>query len=51
MVLLRVFLTHEFSIFWIFEAVNGVLTEYGNNTGNRETERLYITPIYKDGVS
>ena len=28
MVLLRVFLTHEFSIFWIFEAVNGVLTEY-----------------------
>ena len=28
MVLIRVFLTHEFSIFWIFEPVNGVLTEY-----------------------
>ena len=28
MVLIRVFLTHEFSRFWIFEAVNGVLMEY-----------------------
>ena len=28
MVLIRVFLTHEFSIFWFFEPLNGVLTEY-----------------------
>ena len=25
---IRVFVTHEFSIFWFFEALNGVLTEY-----------------------
>jgi hypothetical protein len=42
MVLIGVLVTHVVSGFSIFEAVNGVLTEYANNTGNRETERLYI---------
>jgi hypothetical protein len=28
MVLIRVFLTHVVSKFWIFEPLNGVLTEY-----------------------
>jgi len=47
MVLIGVFVTHVVSGFSIFEAVNGVLTEYGSNTGNRGNG----TPIYKDGVS
>jgi len=28
MVLIRVFVTHVFSNFWLFEPLNGVLTEY-----------------------
>ena len=31
MVLIWVFVTHVVSGFWVFEAVNGVLTEYGHH--------------------